>query len=54
MTKFRVAQPGGPDKGRQAIIQSEHATVGLGPSDFRPDGPAAYHSDHGAQCISMR
>ena len=27
MAKYRVVQPWGPDKGRQATLQSEHATV---------------------------
>ena len=27
MAKYRVVQPWGPDKGRQATFQSEHATV---------------------------
>jgi hypothetical protein len=27
MTKYRVVQPWGPDKGRQATVQSEHATA---------------------------
>jgi hypothetical protein len=27
MTRFRVVQPWGPDKGRQASVQSEHATA---------------------------
>ena len=28
MTTFRVVQPWGPDKARQATLQSEHAAVG--------------------------
>jgi hypothetical protein len=27
MAKYRVVQPWGPDKGRQATLQSEHSTV---------------------------
>jgi hypothetical protein len=27
MAKYRVVQPWGPDKGRQATLQSEHTTV---------------------------
>jgi hypothetical protein len=27
MAKYRVVQPWGPDRGRQASIQSEHATL---------------------------